>query len=386
VPKNVVICLDGTNNKVRAAANTNVVRLFEMLELKDPTRQVAYYDPGVGTFSSQAAWSPPARTASRYAGLLFGAGLRHNLGEAYEWLMSVYEEGDRVYVFGFSRGAYNARALCGLLEVCGLLRRGEQNLVPYLVGEYARQDKRSDGDASSAKFAVLRQYHRIFSRSLPVPGRPGERRRDRFPVHFVGVWDTVKAAGHLWRTLTWPYTVELPHAATVRHAVSIDERRRPYREYLLRRPTPQFGHPVRQDLQQVWFAGVHSDVGGMFTEGARLSDVPLKWMAEQAVAAGLLVKPRAYNEASVVGDENATGPIHRMSPFWHLLGRRRRRVPEGAAIHASVQRRIAVDPSYAQRLPASHTFVDPDWAEPKPLKPKRSRARRTIDLETSIAP
>jgi uncharacterized protein (DUF2235 family) len=71
--KNVVVCLDGTNNKIRAAANTNVVRMFDLLDLRDPSRQVAYYDPGVGTFSSPAAWTPVARTLSRYAGLAFGA-------------------------------------------------------------------------------------------------------------------------------------------------------------------------------------------------------------------------------------------------------------------------------------------------------------------------
>jgi uncharacterized protein (DUF2235 family) len=107
--KNIVVCLDGTNNQLRAAVNTNVVRLFNLLDLSDAARQVAYYDPGVGTFSSPRAWSPPARMMSRYAGLMFGAGLRENLGEAYSFVMSTYEPGDRNFVFGFSRGAYSAR-------------------------------------------------------------------------------------------------------------------------------------------------------------------------------------------------------------------------------------------------------------------------------------
>src|SRR3954447_23799434 len=96
VGKNVVVCLDGTNNKIRAAANTNVVRLFDLLDLRDPSVQVAYYDPGVGTFSSPAAWTPVARGVSRVAGLAFGAGLRRNLGEAYTYLMSAYEPGDQL--------------------------------------------------------------------------------------------------------------------------------------------------------------------------------------------------------------------------------------------------------------------------------------------------
>src|SRR5262245_57508855 len=115
--KNIVICLDGTNNRIRGACNTNVVRLHHLLDLSDPTGQVAYYGPGVGTFSSTGAWSPPAQAISRGLGLAFGAGIRPALGSAYTYLMSVYEPGDQIYVFGFSRGAYTARALCGLLEV-----------------------------------------------------------------------------------------------------------------------------------------------------------------------------------------------------------------------------------------------------------------------------
>lgn len=86
---------------------------FAMLDLTRPELQVGYYDPGVGTFSSPSAWTPMARTVSRFAGLMFGAGLRQNLGEAYSYLISVYEPDDRIFVFGFSRGAYTARALTG---------------------------------------------------------------------------------------------------------------------------------------------------------------------------------------------------------------------------------------------------------------------------------
>ena len=112
---------------------------------------------------------------------------------------------------------------------------------------------------------------------------------------------------------------------------------------------------------------MHSDVGGMFETGARLSDIPLKWMAEQAVAAGLLVRPEAYDAASRVSLADATGDIHPMGRMWTLLGSHRRRPPDGASIHASVQARLAADPGYADRLPGPHVFVDPDWQQPKPL-------------------
>jgi len=169
-----------------------------------------------------------ARNASRYAGLTFGAGLRENLGGAYRYLMSVHEPGDRLFFFGFSRGAYTARALTGMLEVFGLFRPGSENLVPYAVSEYARQEKRK------RDWTVLREYARIHGRDM------GQRSKDHIRVHFLGLWDTVKAAGNLWRQLRWPYTRQLPHVEVVRHAVSIDEKRRAYAEYLVDQPNP--GH------------------------------------------------------------------------------------------------------------------------------------------------
>lgn len=351
--KNIVLCLDGTNNKVRAAANTNVLRLYSLLDLGNPARQVAFYQPGVGTFSSSAAWTPLARTLSRYAGLAFGAGLRKNLGEAYLYLMSVHEPGDQVFVFGFSRGAYTARALTGMLEVCGLFRRGSENLVPYAVNEYAKQEK-----GTERPFDVLREYARVHARDL------GKGRKDHAPIQFLGIWDTVKAAGTLWRQLRWPYTRQLPHVRVVRHAVAIDEKRRAYAAYLVKEPNPNHIIPPHQDLQEVWFAGVHSDVGGTFPAGAHLSDIPLKWMVEHAVNAGLLVRPRAFSKARQVTDADAIGAIHGMSPWWLLLGSRRRKVPAGASVHASVERRIEVDHRYSKRLPQDVVYVDRDWAIP----------------------
>ena len=362
--KNIVICLDGTNNKIRSAANTNVVRMFDMLLLRDPAQQVAYYDPGVGTFTSPAAWTPVARAVSRYAGLAFGAGLRQNLGEAYCYLMSVYEPGDRLFFFGFSRGAYTARALTGMLEVFGIFRRGSENLVPYAVSEYARQEKQGKRD-----WKVLREYARIHGREL------GQRNKDHAPVHFLGLWDTVKAAGYLWRQLRWPYTRQLPHVSVVRHAVSIDEKRRAYTEYLVYPPNPSHLVPTVQDLQEVWFAGVHSDVGGVFEHGARLSDISLKWMMEEAARAGLLVRPVAYAKAQKVTEAEATGAIHKMGRLWVLLGTRRRILPAAANVHASVARRVETDPGYAARVPPNAVFVDQDWAIPAPLPPPGSKDR-----------
>jgi len=363
--KNIVICLDGTNNQLKAAINTNVVRLFSMLDLKDPERQVGYYDPGVGTFSSPSAWTPVARTSSRYAGLLFGAGLRQNLGEAYSYLIEAYEPGDRIYVFGFSRGAYTARALTGMLDVFGVFRPGSGTLVPYAVNAFTQQHDQPHADETQR--AAKREFFeelRVYAKTHAVD------RQAHVDVHFVGLWDTVKAAGTIGRQLRWPFTRQLPHAQTIRHAVSIDEKRRPFATYLVEAPNPNHLKVCRsQDLVEVWFAGVHSDVGGMFATGTRLSDIALKWMVDEAMAKGLLVRPRAYTDmVTALEGIDPAGPIHVNKGWWGLLGPGTRTVPDGAVIHGSVQERLAASASYGARLPQRYTVVDADWRTARTAK------------------
>jgi uncharacterized protein (DUF2235 family) len=371
--KNIIVCLDGTNNQLRAAINTNVVRLFDFVDLSDPATQVGYYDPGVGTFSSPAAWSPPARTLSRYAGLMFGAGLRQNLGEAYSFLVSTYEDGDSIFVFGFSRGAYTARALTGMMDVFGIFRPGSHHLIPYAVSAYAKQEPHRE-DTTAQK-----QRQQEYFRSLRIYAKThGIGRRAHASVNFVGLWDTVKAAGTLARELRWPFTRQLPHAKIVRHAVSIDENRRPFAPYLVNAPNPKHLMVERhQDLAEVWFAGVHSDVGGMFAEGSRLSDIALKWIFDEAVAHGLRPRQAAYPQLlRMMQNVDSSGDIHKMSGWWKMLGPGKRTVPESALIHASVQDRLSTNPKYEKRLPKSRTFVDTQWRTRRENFPKKSRQLR----------
>ncbi|WP_234439638.1 MULTISPECIES: T6SS phospholipase effector Tle1-like catalytic domain-containing protein [Streptomyces] len=143
--KNIVVCLDGTGNQLKARGNTNVVKLYEMLDLHDPTAQIAYYDPGVGTFSAAGAWTTPGRKISKLLGLAFGSGLKANLAEAYTYLMHHYEPGDRIFLFGFSRGAYTARALAGLLKSVGLLRRGGSRPETLHTGKRRQREESAPG-------------------------------------------------------------------------------------------------------------------------------------------------------------------------------------------------------------------------------------------------
>lgn len=341
--KNVVVCLDGTGNQVTADESTNVVRLFEMLDLSDPLRQVAYYDPGVGTFSTGGAWTPVGRATSKLLGLAFGAGLRQNLAEAYTFLVQQWQPGDRLFLFGFSRGAFAVRALAGLIHRTGVFRAGSENLVQYAVANYTGHR----GDLSEADWKQIDRMSAAFAHT-----HQGSRSA---PVHFLGLWDCVRAAGVLRRSTTWPYTRQLPNVAHAWHAVSLDEKRRPYQEYLIRATD-------KTDVREVWFAGVHSDVGGTFADDPRLSEIALKWMVDGARAQGLLVRERAYAKHCAVTADHANGVVHRMGGAWALLGTRHRLVPPGAHVHASVRQRTdGAGP--ADRLPRDVIWEEEGWPD-----------------------
>ena len=306
-----------------------------MLDLSDPTKQIAYYDPGVGTFAATGAWTPWARWWSKTMGLAFGSGLRENLGEAYSWLMQNWVQGDQVYLFGFSRGAYNARAVLGLLRALGLIRTGSENFVPYIVASYSGSLEDMHADAG------------VFAQTVDAEGHT------TVPIQFLGLWDTVKAAGFFRRSITWPFTRQLPSAERIRHAVSIDERRRPFREYLIDEPNDS-------SREEVWFTGVHSDVGGTYTEH-KLSTITLKWVAEEAVAQGLLVRRKKYEFECDVRPDFAVGTLHKNGAIWRLLGTRQRPIPSGARVHESVKARMASDKSYNPIGNVDVTWADPDW-------------------------
>src|SRR5215467_7747517 len=128
--KNIVICCDGTGNEF-GKSKSNVIKLYKTLACD--ASQIGYYHPGVGTMGSRNALSGIGRVWTKVMGLAFGYGLSDNIADAYQFLMRNFEPGDNVYVFGFSRGAYTARALCGMLHAVGLLTQGNEGLIPYAI-------------------------------------------------------------------------------------------------------------------------------------------------------------------------------------------------------------------------------------------------------------
>src|SRR5262245_30327303 len=131
MPKNVVVCCDGTANEF-AQDRTNVVKLFFTLT-HDPNRQVTYYHPGLGTMEPPGALTRGTRTFTRLLGKAFGYGLEADIHDADVFLMNSFENGDGVFLFGFSRGAYTARAVASLLHMYGLIPKGNEPLVPYAI-------------------------------------------------------------------------------------------------------------------------------------------------------------------------------------------------------------------------------------------------------------
>ena len=269
--KKIVLCCDGTGNEFggpnlsrtskHAGQNSNVVKLYTALQIDN--EQVGYYHPGVGTMGAPTATHWWSREWSKIKGMAFGAGFRDNVLDAYRYLMEVYNDhggdGDEVYIFGFSRGAYTARALAGFLHGYGLLCRGNEGHISYAWRMYVAQHD----DRDHHHVAPNEAFKATFSHK-------------DFKIHFVGVWDTVSSVGWITSPVRLFNLAQNTSVVRGRHAISIDEKRCFFQDNL-------FGDPVGdQDLQQVWFAGVHSDIGGSYPQPkSGLSDITLRWMLHE---------------------------------------------------------------------------------------------------------
>ena len=282
-PKNIIVLCDGTANQATVYTETNVVRIAEMLDKKDniDSRQVLFYDPGLGTESTPGALTYIGQSITKFLGLAFGYGLAKNLADAYAFLMQNYEPGDRIYIFGFSRGAYTARALTGLLGRVGLLDRGCNSLIPYAI-KYYREGNSYKLNLFKKRFS--RTYALKWGEVIAEPQNDLIEKDSKgvIPVHFLGVWDTVKSIGLMRRKATLLDTDWLPNMINGRHAVAIDEKRSQYQPELWHSDTDS-DHKVRkeerksnlqiclhQDVKTLWFPGVHADVGGGYGLTANL--------------------------------------------------------------------------------------------------------------------
>ena len=272
--KRIVLCFDGTWNRPAAESlpvdqqvETNVRRFYESVKPQgeDGVEQIAFCDEGIGT-----NWY------DKFFGGTFGTGLDLKILDGYKYLAKNYKDGDEVYILGFSRGAYTARSLVGLIRNCGLV---ENKLLALRTAmAYGLYRAREDGPDSSTAI----HFRQAFSREIKVT--------------FLGVWDTVGALGIPIGSLGPPFgglqnfnhkLYEFHDTALSKivengyHAIAIDENRKDY-DVCLWDPKEK----PEQTVEQRWFVGAHSDVGGGYPD-RKLSDITLRWMQEKAFGLGL---------------------------------------------------------------------------------------------------
>jgi len=413
--RNIVICCDGTGNEISENIS-NVLKLYRCLRKTEKTqpRQLVYYDPGVGTLERPDVWHKLRQDFNAILGLATGYGLDDNVLAAYDFLVRNFRDGDQIYLFGFSRGAYTVRVLAGLIHKVGLISPEQANLAGSGLIAYKQFSSDGapklrvnlkllidagdeDGPLPETSFDNAAQFARITSSRWPT-------------IRFVGVWDTVasvivpRADRFYWPSLEeLAFTLWNPSVQTFRQAISIDERRAMFR--LKKWDAPQTFKPVRfndinaapQDLLQVWFSGVHADIGGGYPEKeSGLSKYPLLWMIDEATKSGLEINqanvnqlawgvqrkgsPYSYVAPDVRGDLHTSlrgawwileylpksakykeWPARQSHFGYYIPDAEPRLIPDGAIIHESVVKRMDALPAYRPvNMPAKfETFPMP---------------------------
>jgi uncharacterized protein (DUF2235 family) len=281
--KNIVVFSDGTGQKGGVGSNTNVYKLFNMVEDRTD-RQIAYYDPGLGT-----DWR-------KITGMINGRGISKNILDCYRFIFENFKADDQIYLFGFSRGAATVRSLSGFIHLFGVLPTSRADLLEQAYRIYKITDK----DARKKKAdAFISKHHTMWCK-----------------IKFLGVWDTVAALGlpikfggalidklfpHKFHSFDLSESVEF-----ARQALAIDEERKAFRPVLWNR----LENDKDLRMKQVWFCGVHTDVGGGYIE-EELSNISLNWMIQEATAKGLIIyaKSDAYKKL-LASKPDVNGMMH----------------------------------------------------------------------------
>ena len=290
--KKIVICCDGTGNQIESNLSS-VLKLFRILKKNDEQR--VYYNPGIGTIGTDDPWTRITQNTKAVFELATGYGLDDEILGAYRFIADNYDKDDKIFLFGFSRGAYTVRALAGFVHVIGLLRPDQLNVAKYALSAYKGVGERND-------FEVAWRFGQV------TGARP-------IIIDFVGVWDTVASMivprwdrGIPVPTVqTLPYTRTNPSVKVFRHAKALDERRRMFRlnrwtepQSFIANPFDKTSPAVNQDIKQVWFAGVHADIGGGYPEEeSGLSKFPLNWMIDEATKCGLEINTKTRNHIAL---------------------------------------------------------------------------------------
>ncbi len=302
-PKRLALFFDGTWNAADSDGNeTNVTRLARAVRANSGDRpQIALYLRGVGTTGI---------TLQKVIEGAFGDGVDENIRAGFMFLSQNYVPGDEIFLFGFSRGAFTARSLAGFIGRCGLLKRDRLGLVNEAWAYYRSNAAGRSPSAFSASHG----------------GTAATTVNHAASIRFVGVWDTVGALGVPRNFLNRGTAAEFqfhdtspsPVIEIGRHALAIDEKRDEFVPTLW--TVPEGPKQKLGDIQQVWFAGVHSDVGGGYRNHA-LADIPLRWMADEAQKAGLDLDFESNLLPGPTATLPATAPQHDSRQGWSMKDR-----------------------------------------------------------------
>jgi len=317
--KRIAFCADGTWDGV--SNNTNVYKIFKAIQ-PIPGEQIVNYDDGVGE---------DGNPVEKLLGGAFGAGLVQKIKQGYSDISDDYEDGDEVFIFGFSRGAFTARSLAGMIAVSGLpAKQHDTNLVDTAFQAYRTKDP---------------AQRKLLLDSIASYGMVDAK------ITMVGVWDTVGSLGIPAifggvSPLIYGFldTGLHPDVLNAYHAVAIDERRAEFPATLwTSAPAPG------QTLEQVYFCGVHCDVGGGYGDdqnGTALSDITLSWMMSKAQALGLVFAPNLLvTYPSPIDKKDALDTKHESwNPLWTFP--KSRDIAANATIANSVDIRLQNDSSY----------------------------------------
>ncbi|KAK7422649.1 hypothetical protein QQX98_001437 [Neonectria punicea] len=318
-PKKLILCFDGTGNTFTGSnADTNVVKILNKLDRNDPN-QYHYYQTGIGTYdpnetSVNKTWfaemrSSISQTVDQGIGTTFDA----HVMSGYRFLMRYYDSGDKIYMFGFSRGAFTAKFLARMVNTVGLLCKGNEEMVPFAyrlyqrylagevddalitrphkvkkdrkktasggeegepllgdserlpdeVGEHANGEGEEEPVHHGHKYWRARNEIEAFSNTFCRKEQTmhcGELEESNIKVYFLGIWDCVNSVAVLERKTPVPVPV-MGTAHFVRHAVAVDERRVKFKAALLAQDIRASTHS-HEDIKEVWFPGCHGDVGG----------------------------------------------------------------------------------------------------------------------------
>ncbi|KAF9474321.1 hypothetical protein BDN70DRAFT_322584 [Pholiota conissans] len=290
--RTLVLFFDGTGDTDDKDIS-NVIALKNMLyPQQDPEKQLVFYQPGIGTYNPHFAGTnveiPLVSEASRTFDAAIAWSLEYHVVEGYEWIMKNYREGDKVCLFGFSRGAYTARALSAMINKVGLLPLARKDQVWPAFKSF--EMKGEDTWNHSKAFRKENECKNII-------------------IEFVGVWDTVNSVGVV-RAKALPYTASNNSVRTFRHAVALDEHRARFRSNMWNPPKTdpkKQPYPIKTDVDQVWFSGAHCDVGGgSVPNGTRpnLAHIALRWMVRECFKTknGMMFDPAKIADIGIAPD------------------------------------------------------------------------------------